>query len=293
MMDYGSFIGIPIAVPGARHRHALVGFHKEPNAFGDAFQARARLCAERVGRAVERAQMKTVAEEQSRFEATGMVLESLAHEIKNDVYTIALRSCQLGVDVPPPPDAPQFMDVGSEDVRQIWADLSAASISAFEKTRLLAGRAARKGYVKVHECLHRAATRCEAVAGETIRNSRESIQFILPPAQATEDWQVWGAPAALNIVFFNLYLNAAQQIDMLARSGIRGRQDLANVRASRRRGREGTGHYTHSRHRSRNSPRGLGPDLRTGILDQGRRYGTRLVHLPQPRKSDWEGRQAR
>ena len=37
-----------------------------------------------------------------------------------------------------------------------------------------------------------------------------------------EQWEVWAAPAALTIVFFNLYLNAAQQIDMLVRTGIRG-----------------------------------------------------------------------
>jgi len=219
MMKYHSFAGIPVSVPNARYKYALVAFHKDANAFGGDFQSRARLCAERVGRDVERTQLQTIGEEQSRFAATGMTLESLAHEIKNDICTISLRTDELSGIAQRA--APELSAADLEAVRELSGGLSGVALTANEKTRLLTGSAAEKGNVNVHNCLRIAASRCRAIAARTLENANR-IRIDLPPRDTGEQWEVWAAPAALTIVFFNLYLNAAQQIDMLVRTGIRG-----------------------------------------------------------------------
>jgi signal transduction histidine kinase len=148
-----------------------------------------------------------------------MALESLAHEIKNDICTISLRTDELSGIAHRA--APELSAADLEAVRELSGGLSGVALTANEKTRLLTGSAAEKGNVNVRNCLRIAASRCRAIAARTLENANR-IRIDLPPRDTGEQWEVWAAPAALTIVFFNLYLNAAQQIDMLVRTGIRG-----------------------------------------------------------------------
>jgi signal transduction histidine kinase len=47
------------------------------------------------------------------------------------------------------------------------------------------------------------------------------IEIVMPEPEKDHIWPVRAAPASLIIVFFNLYFNAAQQIEQMARAGIR------------------------------------------------------------------------
>jgi signal transduction histidine kinase/DNA-binding NarL/FixJ family response regulator len=211
MMKYRSFMGMPIIVPSARRRFALVAFHGDSTALGPDFQWRARICAERVGRALERKQLQISGEQQSRFAATGMALESLAHEIKNDIQRISFRAPQLTTQA-------LANDLGQ--VQRLSALITEFAAEANEKTRLLTGSLGDKDRVNVQNCLRIAANRCRAVVDRTIQKP-DRIVIEAEVAATGGEWHVWAAPAALTILFFNLYLNAAQQIDMMARTGIR------------------------------------------------------------------------
>jgi signal transduction histidine kinase len=112
-----------------------------------------------------------------------------------------------------------------DKVREMSTTLSKVALVADEETRLLTGTKAEKGYVNVYDCLCKAASRCRAIADLTLPKA-DRIHIDIPRRNTKNQWNVWGSPAALIIVFFNLYLNAAQQIDMLTRTGIRRRGNI-------------------------------------------------------------------
>jgi signal transduction histidine kinase/CheY-like chemotaxis protein len=206
MMKYQSFLGAPVQVKG---RHiALVAFHPDARAFDDAFVAAARLTAEQVARAVERQTLYDTRRNEATFASFGMALASLAHELASDLTAL---DANLGV----------LEDMGSslsdpfspgntalETLKKIRKDV--ADIS--DKTRTLRGSRAKSDRVSIINCLSKAATACRTVVAETIKQPERIL--IHAVEESSGSWDVAAPAASLIVVFFNLYLNAAQQIDL-------------------------------------------------------------------------------
>ncbi|MGH9428804.1 MAG: ATP-binding protein, partial [Terriglobia bacterium] len=211
MMKYESFLGVPVHVKG--RRLALVAFHSEQHAFDDEFVAAARLTAEQVGRAAERRRLYETRRNEATHASFGMALASLAHELASDLTALDANLGELEEMAPSGSKPSSEGNDPIETLKRIRKDV--ADIS--EKTRTLRGSRARSDRVSIIDCLRKAATACRTVVAETI--DRPERIWIHPVAAPDGSWDVAAPAASLIVVFFNLYLNAAQQIDLA--SGIR------------------------------------------------------------------------
>jgi len=196
MMDYQSFCGIPVHAEG--RLVALVAFHPEAHAFDDLFVLKARITAERVGWAIERKTLCDTRANEARDAAYGMALACLAHEQASDLTTLDAYLNELEEEES---DRAYLLD----KVRKHVAEIS-------EKTTILRGRKAGSGRASVVDCVTKAAIACRTVISETID---DPARIVIDPLDAPPgSWEVSAPAASLIIVFFNLFLNAAQQIDL-------------------------------------------------------------------------------
>jgi signal transduction histidine kinase len=205
MMNYRSFCGIPVSMKD--RNIALVAFHAEPNAFDASFVTSARLAAEQVGRHVERGSLYETRRNEATLASFGMALASLAHELASaltaldaNVTDYANAAVQTASDLDAGEDAALML-------RQIRSDVSEMT----RKTHILRGTRLRSEHASIAECLRKAAAACRTVISETIA---QPDRILLEPlgSELTQSWEVFAPPSSLMIVFFNLYLNAAQQI---------------------------------------------------------------------------------
>lgn len=206
MMHYASFFGIPLDVPGY-HIVVLVGFHKSQGVFDTEFQSRALLCAERAARALEREQLRRRAQDERRFSDTGMTLASLAHELNTDVHGIEHGMSAVHMAL-----AREERELRKDERLALAVrtrDLKKGVDEALHKTKVLRGVHGSKENVSVQYCVRRAAIACNNVLS-TMENVARRITIAIP--QIENEWLVKSNDAALIIVFFNIYLNAAQQI---------------------------------------------------------------------------------
>jgi signal transduction histidine kinase/DNA-binding response OmpR family regulator len=206
MLKYRSFCGVPVYVEGKRV--ALVAFHSEPDAFNENFVMAARLTAEQVGRALEREALYGTRRNEAELASYGMALASLAHELASDMTALDANLKELGEVTSENADV---LSNKSETVRalvRIRKDVDVIST----KTRILRGAQARTDRVSLIECLKQAATACRTVIGQDMTNSKHILIRSVDPRPG--HWDVNIPAASLIIVFFNLYLNAAQQIDL-------------------------------------------------------------------------------
>lgn len=230
MMTYSSFCGVPVNVPG--RRIALVAFHPSVRAFGDPFQGAARLAAEQVARVSERDSLYATRANEANLASYGMALASLAHELSSDVTALSASFGALERSVSQLSSSERQDD---QEPLNTLARVRATVDDIATKTRLLRGARGVSSKVSVLECLQKAAAACRAVVAETI-NRPERIQLSkleAPPG----DWDTIAPAASLTIVFFNLYLNAAQQIDLASSVRASGRiwTTLERVVETRRR----------------------------------------------------------
>ena len=208
MMPYQSFYGVPLFVPGP-WRHALVAFHPDENAFDQDFKAAARCCAERVARALERDALTQPRSSEAILAATGIALESFAHELRNDIIPLHAEADNLRHLLAAQADLPP----GSfPELQRSILEIAQSADSAIEKVAALSGPRVHKRPVSLQPCLQRAALACRKIIPDTLKHSKR-IHIEIPSFPEGQSWELRTTPAALIIVFFNLYLNAAQQID--------------------------------------------------------------------------------
>ena len=211
MINYTAFCGVPIyASPDIRH--ALVAFHRQDAAFGEAFRHQAVLCGERIARIVERSRLLKNRQNEVLFAATGMAFECLTHELFNDLRaqdgSASVLKTLLAGSGPLSQETRQEAEMWVGELRKSLSD-------SIEKAKILRGVRARREIVPVLASLRRAAVGCNAILKDVIDHP-ESINLLTPKLPLeVEQYYVQGVPANLPIVFFNLYLNAAQQIDLM------------------------------------------------------------------------------
>jgi signal transduction histidine kinase/DNA-binding response OmpR family regulator len=206
MMKYQSFCGMPVQVKGKRS--AMVAFHPEKNAFDSNFVMLASITAEKVGRAIERKMLYDTRRNEAELASFGMALASLAHELASDMTALDANLKDLGVLASGGLEDISKQSEALETLALIRGDVDVIST----KTRILRRTHTSSDRVSIIDCLKKAATACQTVAGETINYpERITIKAVEAPDGA---WDVNASMASLIIVFFNLYLNAAQQIDI-------------------------------------------------------------------------------
>jgi signal transduction histidine kinase len=211
MLDYKSFFGLAVCVPG-QLKYALVGFHPEPHFFDDeAFQWQARLCAAQISQLLERLTIAPHREAHAMLASTGMALESLSHELFSDIsgYNADAHLLKRLLGNPALTNEAKFTE-GIELAGKVAAGLATST----HKIAALRGCKAEQRPVCVQECLKRAADACQAVCNKMLQPGDRI--WISPPKwdKGTEVYAK-APPAALIIVFFNLYLNAIQQMQLM------------------------------------------------------------------------------
>jgi signal transduction histidine kinase/DNA-binding response OmpR family regulator len=217
MMDYESFYGVPVRALGP-YIYSLVAFHPLRNAFNDVFKVAAQVCAERAGRAIERDALLKTRSIESTFAAVGMTLETLAHELRNDVIPMTTMSNFLSHQLT---RGPAFSPQDFADLVSTSNLLSRFANSAIDKSSSLVCVRVIRQPVDPMKYLRIAAQRCHRLVKDLLRHPA-AVQVEIPELHPEDDdWRVRAAPPALIIIFFNLYLNAAQQIDALITAGIR------------------------------------------------------------------------
>lgn len=206
MMKYQAFCGMPVQVKGKRI--AMVAFHPEKNAFDSNFVMLASITAEKVGRAIERKILYDTRRNEAELASFGMALASLAHELASDMTALDANLKDLGVLASGGLEDISKQSEALETLALIRGDVDVIST----KTRILRRTHTSSDRVSVIDCLKKASTACQTVAGETINHPD---RITIKPVEAPDgSWDVNASMASLIIVFFNLYLNAAQQIDI-------------------------------------------------------------------------------
>jgi signal transduction histidine kinase len=215
MMKYQSFLGEPVYVKGKRV--ALVAFHPDRDAFNEAFVTAADLTAEKVGRAMERETLYYTRRNEAELASFGMALASLAHELTSDMIALDANLKELGELTSENLHNLSTNDEAWRALVRVRQDVDVIST----KTRILRGAQARAEPVSIVDCLKQAASACRTVIGQQIIKPKQissARRIVIKPVEESIEPSYVTLPAAsLIIVFFNLYLNAAQQIDLASK----------------------------------------------------------------------------
>jgi signal transduction histidine kinase len=207
MMRYQSFCGLPINVKGKLI--ALVAFHPDRNVFDLGFVSVARFFAERVARLIERQMLYQTRRAEAELASFGMALAALAHELASDMTALNANLKRLS-DI-------ASDNVDGERVEKDDALLTLARIRGnvdviTRKTKILRRTHVRSEKVSLDDCLKKAAKTCRTVIDETIKHPERILVKEVDVPEGV--WNVNASEASLIIIFFNLYLNAAQQIEL-------------------------------------------------------------------------------
>jgi signal transduction histidine kinase/DNA-binding response OmpR family regulator len=216
MMPYSSFCGVPVRVPGP-YKYALVCFHAEASAFDQAYLAAAQLCAEELGRVLEGSQLTSTRAHETLLVATGLTLESIAHELRTDLVTLAADVGRLKQRLSIASDTPS---AESADVADIASGIDVVVRSAQSKVSALTGVRGGARIIDVQECARLATRRCMDVVYRTLPRHAPQIHIDMPGVAQYEPWHVRGTLAGLTIVLFNVLLNAAQQLELMIGAGM-------------------------------------------------------------------------
>jgi len=205
MMLYRSFCGVPIHIEGKKI--ALVAFHPDRDAFDGAFLAIARLIAERIGRAIERELLYKTRSNEADQASFGMALAAMAHELASDMTGLNANLKNLSDLVTDENSSAKKTEaLGTLDKVRKNVDVITKKTRILRRTHVATDRAS------IVEAMRKAATACITVVGETIKYPERILIKEIETPQGL--WDASASMASLMIVFFNLYLNAAQQIDL-------------------------------------------------------------------------------
>jgi signal transduction histidine kinase len=218
MVYYESFCGIPLGRIGDK-LYTLVAFNKHEDAFGDKFSLHGMLCAEKIARVLERDILLERSKNEASFAASGMTFGSIAHELYNQLSSVDAQSLLVS-DLLKENDS--ISESGLEDARKNAKTVYSEIQKAIETTESLRGIRGEVKSVSIQSCLNRAVLSCARLIGEFAKH-HEDIEIEVPEKEQNEEWLVKAVPASLIIVFFNLYVNAVQQMELIHQFRKRGR----------------------------------------------------------------------
>ncbi len=216
MMKYGSFWGKRLEAPGP-YRYVFAIFHLEREVFDEVLSLKALACTERVTRVIARDQLLSRGEHDTEYIAAGLGFGCLAHEIYDDLTGVDGAAQQIaeslsGVETP----VPEALDKA-----RTMADLLVRNVPDLIRTaRILRGRAGRSGPISVEYCLDKAAQVARRAIREAAKNQKDIVKDVpilleAPAPNPDNTCLVNALPSALVTVFFNVFLNAAQQIGLM------------------------------------------------------------------------------
>jgi signal transduction histidine kinase len=224
MMKYESFLGIPIHVPGSFY-HSLVAFSPRPNAWDDRnFIWKSQLCAAEVGRALERELLTRSRKAESLYTSRGMGLSVLAHELYSELSAQSLSIAQLCSDLESLLKNPPATITGKalQNAKELQASLRHSHEIA-QALKGIRGRAPKHKPTPVLSAIQQAWQACRAHVKEILPEN-QGIVFLPPDivrqnrqlSLEADQWLVNALPTVLNVIFFNLFLNAAQQLHIFS-----------------------------------------------------------------------------
>jgi len=187
--------------------YCLLAFHSRPNVFDPDFVSEARLCAERCARALEWKWLMQQTEQRSRFESAGMAFACLGHE---------LRNLLIGMDA----DAFRLGRLASVTLSGSEQELLKLAVRMRNTTHRAIKIAQNFGGVQlptsdevfdVLECLG------EAIQAARVQAPSDRVEIRDAPTNNGATILVRGDRASVLIAFFNLLLNAIQQISLFVR----------------------------------------------------------------------------
>lgn len=211
MTDYRSFWGQALPVPGS-YRHVLVVFHPAQEAFTKKLQMRAACCAQEVARLLACEQLRNRAEHDSEQSSAGLGYACLAHEIYATLTGVQMAVTRMRTLLG---TAKQVDSVDVERIRRTVSDLAAHVPDLVTNARILRGSAGGSKAISVLFCLEKSVMGIEE-AKKTLLKRPDNILVELVQANEEEDWNVEVNAAALVTVFFNVLLNAIQQIELFS-----------------------------------------------------------------------------
>jgi signal transduction histidine kinase/DNA-binding NarL/FixJ family response regulator len=210
MTQYRSFWGRRLPVPG-HYRHVLVAFHPEPGFFSTEMQLRAEHCAEKLTRILSSQQLERRSIHDSQQTSAGLGFACLAHEIYSKLTAMAAAVKTMS-DVLALADRP-LCDESIAQIRNNIARLVKYVPGLVDNARILRGPAGGDKPVSVVYCLEKAVMGIRE-AGPDLLKHPDNLDIQLDPVDANHEWLISANASALVTVFFNVLLNAVQQIEM-------------------------------------------------------------------------------
>jgi signal transduction histidine kinase len=217
MVDYQSFWGQRLPLPG-HYWHVLVAFHSAPGFFTSEMQLRARCCAETVTRVLASEQLERRGVHDAEQSSAGLGFACLAHEIYSTLNGIEMAAKRMAALL-----AASGAALGDRtpELRQIVTSLESRVPDLVVNARILRGHAGGDKAVSVVFCLEKALVGIRVAKRELLRRPENvAVDMKMPAPKAR--WMIKANAGALVTVFFNVLLNAVQQIDMFSALRPRG-----------------------------------------------------------------------
>ena len=194
-------------------RYVLVAFHADPGFFTTEMELRARCCAETVTRLLHLEILDRRGIHDSEQSTAGLGFACLAHEIYStlngvDVAIRGMRDLLSDSEGPPTGEA-----IGR--LRNTVSLLGRHVPDLVTNARILRGCAGGDKPVSVAFCLKKAVTGIREAGWELLERP-QNIDVKLEPPDEDRDWTIRANASALVTVFFNVLLNAVQQIELHA-----------------------------------------------------------------------------
>lgn len=202
---YKSVIGAPLNVV-SEYAYCLFAFYDRPHGYSEIHFYEMLISSERIARKIERERYFSIREDENPYTMAGKVYGSLGHELSSSLTTIdfELRGIQNII---------KAEDSSQDNKLKLISEAAklarGGSIKAQEITlsfrRVAGGHRAKKEYLKIHKILMYAYKSLYAeLKASGIKLKLLNINKNLPP--------VWGRRIAVEQMFYNIILNAAQQI---------------------------------------------------------------------------------
>lgn len=207
-MKYRSALGFPIWASSQR-QYCLLAFHCDPNKFDSEFVAKARLCAEKVGRSIEWKVLTTQSEERSRYETAGMAFVCLAHELRNDLMSLSIKIHHLEKWIKERYDSGNLLKEAANKRDELQSDIDRA-IMISRTFRGVQSRGESED-LNVFECLE------DAIRASIVQIPTDKSIEIRHTQFNNNIAVVRGDRSGLVISIFNLIQNAIQQICLFVR----------------------------------------------------------------------------
>jgi len=211
MVDYQSFWGQSLPVPG-HYQHVLVAFHPDADFFTSEMQLRARCCAERVTRVLSSQQLERRGVHDAELSSAGLGFACLAHEIYSTLNGIEMAVKQMA-GILTASDA--ALGDSTAALRQVVTSLERRVPELVLNARILRGPAGGEEPVSVAFCLKKAVEGIREAKGELFQRP-DNIALEMETSDATLCWMIKANAGALVTVFFNVLLNAVQQIELFS-----------------------------------------------------------------------------